>query len=175
MARPGSPPPKKPSADDLQGDAWPYTMPIPEASEGGESVWAQWEEASRRMDLAFAPTMPTERVPLSSPDSPAPGEREAAHHPLDADALMVRARYNNRVCPRPSKWLQLYDALDGERYQDLPPPPVQPWMWKNLSALQKRLRFREHIEWAQRHGRLDDVVRFIDELAETDWLHIGDA
>ncbi|HET8746873.1 MAG TPA: hypothetical protein VFM98_14795 [Ramlibacter sp.] len=163
---------RKPAEDDWQGDAWPYTIPAPEALEGGDSLWAEWEEASRRMDLAFAPTQPSQAVPLSGK---APEPAPAEHHPLSADALMVRARRNNRVCPLPAKWLQLYDALDGERYADLPPPPVQPWMWRKLSSLQKRLRFREHVEWAERHGRLEQLARFMDRLAEDDWLHMGEA
>lgn len=163
--------PAKPGPDDWQTDSWLYTIPAPEVHEGGESLWDEWEEASRRMDLAFAPTEPSQAIPLSGQPEAAP-PRE--HHPLSADTLMVKARQNNRVCPRPSKWLQLYDALEGERYEDLPPPPVQPWLWKTLSSLQKRLRFREHVEWAERHGRLEPLARYMDQLAEDDWLHMGE-
>jgi hypothetical protein len=68
----------------------------------------------------------------------------------------------------------MYELLEGSRHEDLPPPPVQPWQWTKLSALQKRLRFREHVAWAERHGRLNRLARFIGGLAETDWLHIGE-
>jgi hypothetical protein len=170
MARPRDPP-RKPGNDDWQTDTWPYTMPAPEASERGDSVWAEWEAASRRMDLGFAPTQPSEQVPLSGGQQQ---DRPGDHHPLSADALMVRARQNNRVCPRPSQWVRLYGVLDGPRYENLPPPPVQPWMWRKLSSLQKRLSFREYVEWAERHGRLQQVARFMDDLAEEDWLHMGE-
>jgi hypothetical protein len=53
------------------------------------------------------------------------------------------------------------------------PPPVESWIWSKLSDLQKGLRFREHLAWAERHGKLDVVARFMVELPEDDWLHMG--
>jgi hypothetical protein len=161
----------KPAPDDLEGEQWPYTMPSPEASEGGESVWSQWQEASRRMDLAFAPTEPSEMAPLGD-DEGQPGEGEGAWQ--SADALMVTARQNNRVCPQQPQWLRLYEVLEGHLHEDLRPPPIQARMWRALSALQKRLRFREHIEWAEQHGCLPEVAHFMHGLAESDWVHMGE-
>jgi hypothetical protein len=153
---------------------WLNSLPVPEAREGGDSTWALWHEASRKLDEAFAETQPSAAAPLSADlgtdESPA-SPRQGA---LTADALMVVARRNNRVCPRPEHWLQLYHQLEGSGYVDLEPPPVGPWLWNKLSDLQKRLRFREHVEWAERHGKLEPVARFMAGLAEADWLHMGD-
>ena len=51
---------------------------------------------------------------------------------------------------------------------------MQAWQWASVSPLQKRLHFREHIEWAARHRRLKPVALFMGRLAEADWLHMGE-
>jgi hypothetical protein len=38
----------------------------------------------------------------------------------------------------------------------------------------KMLRLAEHIEWAAKHDALDSVGKFLRELREEDWFHIGD-
>jgi hypothetical protein len=127
---------------------WPPRPPGIDAREGGDSTWELWQEASRRLDLAFAPTEPSGLAPLSTDGAPETLEVSTRSHLLNAQSLMVLARRNNRVCPRPALWSQLYGLLEGERQADLQAPPVQPWLWPKLSGLQKRLRFREHVEWA---------------------------
>ena len=52
---------------------------------------------------------------------------------------------------------------------------MQAWLWPQLSGLQKRLRFREYVEWAERHGRLDQIARFMRALEEGDWEHMGES
>lgn len=155
------------------GDDWLHPVPSADVREGGESTWEAWQEESRRMDLAFADTEPSGPVPLM-PDLHARPERRqrGAHWGMD-DVLAV-ARRRNRVCPRPMLWSALYVLLEGDRYADLPPPPVQAWMWSTLSNLQRRTHFREHIEWAERHGKLEDMGRFVESLDELDWIHMGE-
>jgi hypothetical protein len=41
-------------------------------------------------------------------------------------------------------------------------------------ALLKMLRLKEHIDWAEHHGVLDEVDKFLRSLAETEWAHIGE-
>jgi hypothetical protein len=160
-------------------DAWiggSARLPAPDAEEGGDSAWELWQEASRRLDLAFAPTEPSSLAPASTgSEDPEPAATETRPHLLNAHTLMVIARRNNRVCPRPPQWSQLYQLLGGERQADLLSPPVQSWLWPRLSGLQKRLRFREHVEWAERHGRLEQIARFMTALQEDDWVHMGEA
>ena len=162
-------------ADNGVREHWHSRAPAPDAQEGGESAWEHWQEASRRLDLAFAPTEPSSIAPMSTEG--ALGDLLPAGKPshlLNAHTLMVVARRNNRVCPRPLQWAALYDLLGGDRKPDLPIPPVQPWLWSHLSGLQKRLRFREHVEWAERHGKLAEMAKFMGSLAEGDWVHMGD-
>jgi len=150
-------------------------MPLPEAREGGDSAWELWHEASQRLDMAFAPTEPSDLGEMHTESGM--GEAvvtEARPHFLTAQTLMVEARRNNRACPHPQHWSGLYDLLGGDHYPDLKPPPLQPWLWPRLSGLQKRLRFREHIEWAERNGQLAQVARFMAKLEEADWVHMGE-
>lgn len=153
------------------GDPW--LQPLPEVKEGGESVWEAWNAESRRQDLQFAPTQPSEPMPLSGHGGEPPQPRPHSG-PWTGDDVMVLARRNNRVCPRPALWAALYLLLEGDHYADLPPPPTQAWLWSKLSNLQKRLRFREHIEWADRHGKLDTMAQYLQSLAEPDWVHMGE-
>lgn len=164
----------RPRTEKVKADHWHASrLPLPEAHEGGESAWEFWQEESRRLDLAFAPTEPSHLAEIAP--EPVEDDTEGARtHLLNAQALMVVARRNNRVCPRPTQWTELYRLLDGDRYSDLQAPPVQPWLWGQLSGLQKRLRFRDHIEWAERHGRLGQIAHFIGTLPEAAWLHMGE-
>jgi hypothetical protein len=166
--------PAKPIDPTHHPAGWLHSVPLPDAREGGDSTWELWQEASRQLEEAFAPTQPSDLAPLSV----GTGTMEAApasNLPLTVDVLMVVARRNNRVCPRPPLWTRLYHALDGGSYVDLPPPPVERSLWKKLSDLQKRLHLREYIEWTARHDKLPVISRFLQELAEEDWLHMGEA
>ncbi|GAB3777310.1 hypothetical protein GCM10028796_56270 [Ramlibacter monticola] len=185
MARPPRPGPR---TDDWQSGHWPYTMPSPEAKEGGQSLWELWHSEKQRLDAAFAPTRPSEAAPLAGAPVAASAEPEPEPDPqpepepdpdlararrLSADLLMTVARRNNRVCPREVPWTRLYESLGGRRFEDLQPPPGD-GVWPNLSFLEKRVRFREHMLWAQRHGRLRQVALFVQGLAEGDWVHVGE-
>jgi hypothetical protein len=170
-------PPAQPLPEDRYTGTWLDSLPVPEAREGGESTWELWHEASRQLDAAFAPTEPSDLAPLplgtsSRADAVAPA---AAAAPLSVAGLMLVARRHNRVCPHPPHWIRLYQALEGSEYVDLPPPPVERWIWSKLSDLQKRLCLRDYFEWAERHDRLPQVAQFLDGLAEADWLHMGEA
>jgi hypothetical protein len=161
--------------DDWKTAHWPYTMPTPDVREGGHSLWQLWEEATRSGAAEFAPTQPAGAMSVSTaPEAPAPATSPPPLHPPTTEVLLRAARHDNRVCPRPAAWTRLYEALGGARTPDLQAPPVQPWQWAALSSLEKRLHFRGHVEWAARHRRLKAVAAFMEGLAETDWLHMGE-
>ena len=94
------------------------------------------------------------------------------------ESLVAFCREDNRVCPLPP--LSGIDSgrccptarglvLAGSRH---------PWLilaaWHDTSAMLKMLRLAEHIEWAAQHGALESVARFLRELREEDWPHIGE-
>jgi hypothetical protein len=61
--------------------------------------------------------------------------------------------------------------VDG-RWQ--PPPPLILAAWNYASDEEKMQRLAEHLEWAERHGRLTALAGFLRNLNETDWHHVGD-
>src|SRR5215210_2090118 len=104
--------PLKPLPPDGHIGTWLNSLPQPDVREGGESSWELWREASRQMDEAFADTQPSDVAPLSvgtgtTDEKPASRQRSA----LTADTLMTMARRNNRACPQPPLWTELYHAL----------------------------------------------------------------
>jgi hypothetical protein len=58
--------------------------------------------------------------------------------------------------------------LDAERGQCSEPKH------NYASDEEKMQRLAEHLEWAERHGRLTALAGFLRNLNETDWHHVGD-
>ena len=86
---------------------------------------------------------------------------------------MVEARRNNRVCPRPNHWQALYDLLPDKKKNKPTPPLIGP-SWNSSPSITKRTCLREHFEWAEQHGVLEEVLAFVRALPETDWFHMND-
>ena len=93
------------------------------------------------------------------------------------ESLVAYCREDNRVCPLPSPWNGLWEMLPNRKRVGAgwqPAPPLILAAWYDTPAMLKMLRLTEHIEWAAQHGALDSVARFLRELNEEDWFHIGD-
>ena len=81
----------------------------------------------------------------------------------------------DRAIPYPHNWHQLYEMLTGRR-RNLsggwePPLPLILAAWHDSTPLDKQLRFKEHIEWAENHNQLDEVGLFLRSLPEEKWYH----
>ncbi len=171
----------------------PYTagdlIPTSEAIEGGESVWALWSEANQQHEARFADTAPASAsmrlTPTENPGwaktQPAtkalPPRRRESQPLFTLEAAMLVARRNNRVCPRPERWQEMFALLPPRKTlrgtQQPPMPPIGP-AWAVTPSLTKRLCFREHIEWAETQGVLESIMSFMQTMPETDWLHMGE-
>jgi hypothetical protein len=81
---------------------------------------------------------------------------------------------NDRVCPQPQKWYELYRFLPNKR-QSHPAVPLILGGWWHSTPAHKQERLREHVEWAAEHGALDSVFRFLSSLREDDGLHLSEA
>jgi hypothetical protein len=46
--------------------------------------------------------------------------------------------------------------------------------WNGTPAMLKMLRVAEHIEWAEKHGALNEISLFLYGLKEDDWHHVGE-
>jgi hypothetical protein len=74
-------------------------------------------------------------------------------------------------------WDRLWEMLPNRKRVGAgwqPSPPLILAAWHDTPAMFKMLRLTEHIEWAAQHGALEPVARFLRELREEDWLHIGE-
>ena len=93
------------------------------------------------------------------------------------EEVLAEGQKSQRVCPQPQKWNELYQLLPDKRRKGNGWEPALPLIlaaWWDTPALLKMLRFREHVEWASRHGALDAVHDFLTTLDETDWHHLGE-
>lgn len=94
------------------------------------------------------------------------------------DEVLAEAQKNDRICPMPQKWNQLYEMLPNRRRQGGGWEPALPLIlaaWHTTPTLMKMLRVREHLEWAAENGCLDQVHEFLCALPENEWLHKGES
>lgn len=129
-----------------------------------DTSWALFQTLLDQQQRGFVETAPAGADAV-------PGQSQAQE--ITLDAVLVEIRRNNRVCPLPSIWKQLYDALPDKSPQ-LATVPLTSQEWKQTPALQKRTRLREHIEWAAAHGVLKDVHALLAGLPENKWQHMGE-
>ena len=80
------------------------------------------------------------------------------------EEALAEIQKNNRVCPQPQKWQQLYEMLPQKQRKGAGWEPGLPLIlaaWWDAPELAKMLRLREHIEWSAAHGCLDEVFNFL--------------
>jgi hypothetical protein len=136
-----------------------------------DTSWAMFEALRQQQERGFETTLPASAALLPAaakavtvPPAPAvPGVED----------VMLEARRNNRVCPKPLIWQRLFEFLPNKP-ADLPKVPGTRAEWDALPPLHKRSRLREHIEWAAAAGVLPKVHAALQALPEERWHHIGD-
>ena len=90
------------------------------------------------------------------------GKAEAARETVES--LIAYCRENNRVCPLPVPWDELWKALPDRKQLGAGWQPALPLIlaaWHETPALMKMLRLAEHIKWADEHGALEPVGSFL--------------
>ena len=150
----------------------------------GDSAWQRFEELRQKQDRQFAPTEPGRRAPdaaslafqVTQPMAIQPGStataKPRAKAPVSLDEVMLVARRNNRACPMPGAWAALHALLVAQApHAAGVPAPVDGPAWDAVSPMQKRLRLRDQLEWAERIGALAAVHGHLLKLDEEDWLH----
>lgn len=91
--------------------------------------------------------------------------------------LIAFCNENERVCPMPMIWNDLWNMLPSNMRVGAgwePPLPLILGAWHHASETEKANRLRVHIEWAKKHDRLEEISSFLRDLDETDWFHKGD-
>ncbi|MEF8754707.1 MAG: hypothetical protein V5B60_12365 [Accumulibacter sp.] len=94
------------------------------------------------------------------------------------DALWAECTANNRLVPMPPQWSRLYGMLKNPRQKPSggwePPAPLILAAWHHTTPIEKQLRFKEHLEWAQQQGQLEQIGAFLRALPEDQWCHFDE-
>lgn len=93
------------------------------------------------------------------------------------DNILTGYNSTKRICPMPQSWNQMYNLLKGKQRKGMGWEPALPLIlaaWDDTPYFAKILRFREHLEWAEKQGQLDEIVAYLESLSEKDWLHEGE-
>jgi len=91
-------------------------------------------------------------------------------------ALLAYVQENGRICPQPQQWHELWELLPDKKRVGMgwdPPSPLILGAWWYTSALEKHLRFREHIEYAALKGALETVDGFLRSLTSDQWFVVS--
>jgi hypothetical protein len=92
-------------------------------------------------------------------------------------SLLEYVRAEQRVCPMPFRWTELWEMLPGRTRSGPggePPPPLVRAAWWDTPSFAKMERLAEHIRYANEHGVLGEVDRFLRGLTEAEWAHVGE-
>jgi hypothetical protein len=73
---------------------------------------------------------------------------------------------DNRVCLKPLKWQELYEAIQKAYPEREIPKPLTTEEWKLSGDMQKKIRFCMHLEFAITAGVADKIL---DEVTKDDW------
>jgi hypothetical protein len=87
--------------------------------------------------------------------------------------LIAYVTSNERVCPKPMKWDEMWKLM-GSLSRNIPDFPGLPLIlngWGISTDKQKRLRLIEHIKFGNQIGVLDKIDGFLRALSEDDWHH----
>jgi hypothetical protein len=89
------------------------------------------------------------------------------------DSLLAYVRSNDRICPVPDRWNELWELLERSRRSgsESPPPPLILAAWHSTSGLEKILRLDEQIRFAADQKLTDHVDAFLRGLREDEWVH----
>jgi hypothetical protein len=159
-------------------------MPIVKEMEG-DAAWDEWNRVVQQEEAGFAPTAPasleaghgakasafaaTQPAALEPAAAPAPPPKPKPRE-LTLEQVLQEARRDNRVCPKPEKWLSMYALLAARSAgAPLPPAPLTGEVWNRTPTTPKRMCFVEHVEWAAAQGLLPAVHEFLKSLGEKDW------
>jgi len=151
-------------------------QPVEDAS---EAAWREFDACWEALELRVrneGPRLATRQVSPARRGGGVTGPRAGRQHAatLHVDDVMRLARANDRVCPTAAAWWKLHlllDVLLRPHRSDPAPMPVEATTWSQTTDLQKRLRLREQVAWAQHHGALHVAHEFLRSLPEDDWHH----
>jgi len=82
----------------------------------------------------------------------------------------------NRIIPK--DWNKLYQLLKNKKQNPngswTPPVPLILGAWHTSMPIEKQMRFKEHIKWAEDNKQLEEISKYLRSLSEDDWYHFGE-
>lgn len=94
---------------------------------------------------------------------------------ITLETLKEYCKDNNRICPVPKSWNQMWKKLLMRKGVGTPPAPLILAAWWEAPGILKQLRLMEQLEWADRNGMLPIISRYLHTLTEDQWHHLGDS
>jgi hypothetical protein len=92
------------------------------------------------------------------------------------DTLWTFCTQNNRVIPK--DWNKFYNMLKNRRQNTKggwePSLPLILAAWDITNAVEKQIRFKEHISWAFENNQLDEIGQYLRNLKEEHWFHFNE-
>ena len=83
---------------------------------------------------------------------------------------------NGRAIPR--DWHKLYQMLTNKRRKPsggwTPSLPLVLAAWDCTTPIEKQIRFKEHIQWAQDNQQVAKIGSYLRSLPEDQWYHLGE-
>lgn len=93
-------------------------------------------------------------------------------------SLWANCTGKNRLVPMPAQWNRLFEMLKNKSQKATggweASLPLILAAWHHSMPIEKQLRFKEHIEWAQQQGQLEEIDLFLRSLPESQWCHFGE-
>lgn len=90
-----------------------------------------------------------------------------------ADSAFEEFTREGRVCPMPMSWADMYKMLpagSGPKGPITAPLPLILAAWHDTQPYRKTMRFRMHLDWAAKHGVLEEVCAFLRSLPPDEWF-----
>jgi hypothetical protein len=110
------------------------------------------------------------RLPQNTADMPSTDQT--------LDSLWTHCTARNRLVPMPAQWSTLYGMLKNTRQKPSggwePPLPLILAAWDGSMPIEKQLRFKEHLHWAEAQKQLPEISAFLLSLPEEQWCHLGE-
>ncbi len=85
---------------------------------------------------------------------------------------------SNRLVPMPQHWNRVFELLKNKRQKPsggwIPSMPLILAAWNSTMPIEKQLRFKEHIQWADDNNQLEEISDYLRALSESNWCHFGE-
>ena len=94
------------------------------------------------------------------------------------EQLIEYCKDKERICPQPQVWNSMWEKLKGKKRVGAagwePPLPLILAAWWDASASSKQFRLVQHLTWADTHGQIEEIAKFLTSLTEEQWFHLND-